>query len=634
MNIENSQEINKYESRVVEVFKRSKSTDIKLDNGEILNLPYSSYIRENDLVEITAHNQKLVEVRKHLRHGAIKDKRWITLLPPYKVREVIYISPHELNIVFRERRSLKDWKQAKRLEQFHYRGQGLNKIVGRRSVLLAEDERRGIIAYGVVCATLPLAKPRFELFETDFKKQMHSKLINQIVRIPRIVVHPEYRGMGLGTLMAKHLVEYVRGHWDIAGYAPILVEVIAAMMDYHHFFESAGFIHFGDTKGYKGKKLQPQYGNGAFEARENIENYRFLEDQSPKPYLIFPLTPEVEKLIKEKTSNIISEPEIKLAKPLLRRSIVLKNVSVTYKARNGLTKRSAIVKDVFGIDETQMFGQVINEFSLSIDPGDVVLFTGASGSGKSTIIKLLTQPKHKLKNSMDISGIIEGVRGYKRSNLVGLLSNQWDDNLPLIDQVGDSLAGAINLLNKVGLAEAHLYLKRPTEISEGQKYRFAVSLLCSSKKPIWVADEFASTLDPETAAIVARGLRRMANQFGATLILAAPHIDSFVESLLPNTIVRLSWGDTIEIRSVRLEIVKEKEDLLISIANRSAALVEDLQVGCLDDRGKFRILFNIPEIEPRTNSEIRKVNQREIRSFKAMIVQSPYKIGDITYISC
>lgn len=623
-----------FQAEVTEVRKRSRITEVYLTDGRRLDLPPFIYIWEGDIVEVSLSQGKPVLVRKLLRHGGtIANPLWVTILPPYCASETIYVPPHKFSVTFRERLSPQDWQQAKRLEQFHYRGQGLDKIVGRRTVLLAVEEQRGAIAYGVVSATFPLAKPRFELLETNFEEQMNSKLINQIVRIPRIVVHPEFRGIGLGTLMAKHLVEYVRQHWDINGYPPILVEVIAAMTDYHRFFESAGFIRFGDTAGYKGSKFHPLYGNGAFEARENSDSYKFLEDQGAKPYLVYPLTPEIEQRVREKAERFPTKSQVVVPSPMMKRPIVVHDVSVIYKARNGLTQRATVVRDVFGIDDTQMYGQVLNSFSLAVCPGDVVLLTGASGSGKSTVIRLLTEPKTKLKDSMRISGQIEGFQGYRRSDLVAQLSHQWDENSPLIDQIGNSMIEAIRLLNSVGLAEAHLYLKRPLQISEGQKYRFAVALLCDSKKPVWVADEFASTLDPETAAIVAKGLRRIAQRYGATVILAAAHIGAFVDSLLPNTVVRLSWGDTIEVWSVKMNIVMKDETVSLSVENRSPQPVQNLQVGGVDDHGQFHGMFEIPNIAPKATCGAESVSLKELEHFRALVVRSPYKVGDIAYIT-
>ncbi len=152
---------------------------------------------------------------------------------------------------------------------------------------------------------------------------------------------------------------------------------------------------------------------------------------------------------------------------------------------------------------------------------------GATGE-KRTLVKFLTRHSEQVTSLMDIQGEARGVDHTQ----VATLDTNWDNSLPLIDQIGKSTREAIALLNGVGLAEAHLYLKRPCQISDGQRYHFAVARLCDSKKPLWVADDFASTLDPVTAAIVAKGLRKISWKLGSTLVLAAPHAEHFVDSLL------------------------------------------------------------------------------------------------------
>jgi len=622
-----------FTEKVIEVRKTSHSTHVLLSSRRRVELPPFAYVREGDILEIESSHEKPLIVRKLLRNVDKSGKYHVTILPPYCAMEVIRVPPHEFRVTIRERMSVEDWEQAKRLEQFHYRGQGLNKIVGRRSVLLAVEEHRGTIAYGVVCATVPLAKPRFQLFETNFREQMKTKLINQIVRIPRIVVHPEFRGIGLGALMARHLVEYVRSYWDVNGYAPILVEVIAAMTEYHRFFEAVGFVRIGDTQGYKGRKFRPQYGNGVFESRDNSDRYQFLKDQRAKPYLVYPLIPEIKQRVLQQAGLPDKKPNVVTPTTALKRPIIFQHVSVAYKARNGLTERAAVVKEAFGVDGSQMYGQILKDFFLTIRPGDVVLLTGASGSGKSTVIRLLTETRKQLARVIHLSGQIQGLERFCRSKIVAQLSRQFDDTRPLIDQVGGSPTEAIHLLNGVGLAEAHLYVKRPIQISEGQKYRFAVALLCESKKPIWVADEFASTLDLETAAIVAKGLRKIAWLHGATVILAAAHTNGFVDSLVPNTIVLLSWGDIVEVWSLKMNVDLDDDVLCLSVTNRSQQHIQDVCIGGTDVRGHFHKLIEFPLIGVSETSNTTRLPLRELQPFRALVARSPQKVGDIAYIT-
>jgi len=614
--------------RVNSIKSTGNYTSVKLENGYKVNLRPYIYVKAGDILEFIPSVEAFEEVNKIITEKSTGLTKKIKIHPPYCKTETVCVPPHCFQVTFRERSSARDWESARLLEQFHYRGKGLNKLVGRRTVLLVESNMHGIIGYGVLSATVAAAKPRFELLHTNFGEQMRTKLINQIARIPRVVIHPEFRGMGLGALTAKHLVQYAKDYWDISGYAPILVEVIASMTDYHHFFESAGFLKFGRTLGYE-KGIIPEYGVGSWQPRPNHEQYDFFKNQKSKPYLVYALNENIRSMLMERNPTKLQSKQVLSREVHLSEPIHFAQLSVGYKTSNGLTPRAAEIKEVFDVDATQMYSPVLTQFSLTINPGDVVMLAGASGSGKSTIVKLLTQNPEELNAQMNISGELIGLDPSK----VAKLTANWNEELPLIDQVGECTRDAIALLNSVGLAEAHLYLKRPSQISDGQRYRFAVARLCDSKKPIWVADEFASTLDPLTAAIVAKGLRKSAWKFGATLILAAPHIEHFVDSLLPNKIVQLRWGGFAKTFSIRLTCEQLGSGLEVQVKNSCAYDLTGTSIGGIYPTGEGGILKTIGTLASNCVSDPFQLNWGVIARFSAIVVQTDQQVGDIAYLA-
>lgn len=614
-----------YTGQTVSSVERSDNwTRIHLANGKTLHIQPYIYLREGDVVDVFYDSSNLSAVWKHIRFAPAGCPLRVRIYPPYSRTEIVHIPPHTLRVTIRERTSARDWRGAKLLEQFHYRGQGLNKIVGRRTALLMEAEGHGIIGYGVLSGTVAVAKPRFLLFETDFAKQMKTKLINQLVRIPRVVIHPEFRGLGLGALMARHLIAYAAEYWDINGYRPIMVEVIASMTHYHRFFQQAGFIEAGQTMG-QNSAVKPNYGNGSFEPRLNHKAYRFFSDEKPRPYLVYPLSEEAMNLLKK---NGLVKPRRKRLKgytPHLENPLRFSGVSVTYKVNNGLTPRAKEVKETFGVESEQMHSPVLIDFSLTINPGDVVLFTGASGSGKSTIIKLLTMSAEEITTTMDIDGNIQGME----RALFAKLDTSCDESAPLIEQVGASTEDAIAILNSVGLAEAHLYLKRCPQISEGQRYRFAVAKLCDSKKSIWIADEFASTLDPQTAAIVAKGIRKLSWQQGATLLLAAPHIEHFVESLLPNKLVYLRWGGMAKIYATKLCRRFRSHHVELWVKNIGREVLSGVVVSSVNDIGGREELLKADHLTPDESSGKIVLDISKVQSYAGIVLRSKEGAGDI-----
>lgn len=612
---------------IVKGFKSNNGcSKLKLDDNREIQLRPYIYVKNGDTLEFIPSILNFKKIFKIFQDKDTNEVKKIKIYPAYERKEIIYIPPHKFEVVFRERRNAKDLDEVRELEKFHYRGKGLNKIVGRRTVLLAEMKNFGIVGYGVLSASVAVAGPRFKLLNTNFKMQMRDRLINRIIRIPRIVIHPEFRGMHLGVLMSKHLVNYAKNYWDINHYTPIMIEVIAAMTDYHRFFEKAGFIKVGYTSGYKGKAIMPQYGKGSFLPR-NPSNYNFMINQKQKPYCVYPLSTDIKRKLKiyRNSSPISFLPKL----PKLKNPIKFEKLSLQYKTKNSSTKRTNLVKDVFGVDSEQAFSLIIRDFSLLIEPGDVVMLTGASGSGKSTILKLLTTKRSTLKDTMKWYGTFPIIRSEK----INMLNTRFGQCRPLIDQlkINKDVKASIELLNSVGLTEAHLYIKRPDQISDGQKYRFAIAKLCDSEKPIWIADEFASTLNPEIAAVVAKGLRKMAYKYGTTLILSAPHTNYFIESLLPNKLVKLSWGLKATIYSIKiLNFSHNGNRIQLAILNNGLLPLRNLQVGLIKMNGRFKLQRYFDCITPKQTVNI-TIKIREDKNFNALAIKSAEGVGDILY---
>jgi uncharacterized protein len=616
-------------TKTVRAIKQTDTkTTVRMSDRTTLTLAPHVYIHCGDVLEIISNRAgDVLGVSKRVFDKHANRGSKVKIFPPYSVTRGIQIPPHKLNVTFLERTNPRDWQAAKLLEKFHYRGMGLGRIVGRRSVLLAKLEGVGIIGYGVVSASVLASKPRFRILRTNVGQLLKTKFINKLVRIPRIVIHPEFRGIGLGALMARELVEYVKERWDVKGYRPEMIEVIAAMTEYHRFFQAAGFLDAGYTEGYKGPGITPHYGSGSFAARQNTAKYKFMVNQGPKPYLVFPLNSKRRKQVESVFQNLRHEESILKREPLLDRSISFSDLSITYKAKNGLTPRAKLIKESFGVDSSQMNSAILQRFNLNIEPGDMVLLTGASGSGKSTIISALAHAKRTVRKLMRIEGHCPTVR--KR---IALLHTSYNGSRPLVDRVGQELHNAIKALNSVGLAEAHLYLKRPTQISEGQRYRFSVALLCESKKPIWIADEFASTLDPLNAAIVAKGLRKLSYQQGATCIIAAPHIAHFIDSLVPNVLVHLSWGGVARITGMRASARREGDKWLFRVRNCGLQDLNDISFVGVDHLGNCHSYGALPVLGPYRHTKF-ELPARELSEYRSIRITSKEHVGEIFYVA-
>jgi ABC-type ATPase with predicted acetyltransferase domain len=200
---------------------------------------------------------------------------------------------------------------------------------------------------------------------------------------------------------------------------------------------------------------------------------------------------------------------------------------ISFTSRPPLTDRVVAVAEAFGlgVDEERAH-TVYRDFELRLGEGDVVYITGDSGGGKSLLLRALRE---------DLGS---------EAATPGELPEPPDG--PIIDAVGGSFQEALDLLGRVGLNDARLFLKGYGELSDGQRHRFRIAQLLESGKKYWLMDEFCSSLDRGTARIVAFNAQRQARRTGSTLVVATAHAD-LEGDLSPSVLVRKGWGAEVDV---------------------------------------------------------------------------------------
>jgi len=131
-----------------------------------------------------------------------------------------------------------------------------------------------------------------------------------------------------------------------------------------------------------------------------------------------------------------------------------------------------------------------------------------------------------------------------------------DPDKPLIETLGATVEGAIELLSRVGLNDAFLFLRNYSQLSDGQKYRYRIAKLVEGGKQWWLMDEFAACLDRDTAKIIAFNLQKIARQQGKAVIAATTHGD-LLGDLKPSVHVHKRFGEEIQIRYFPNEAAEE-----------------------------------------------------------------------------
>ena len=188
---------------------------------------------------------------------------------------------------------------------------------------------------------------------------------------------------------------------------------------------------------------------------------------------------------------------------------------------------------------TKSFGstQVLKEISLDVSPGEVLVLIGASGSGKSTVLRIMSGletadggeiwvnnvPLHDHKRSREICGHVGMV--FQQFNLFPHKTALGNVTLALIKAQKLSEAEAnkrgMAALTRVGLAErAHYY---PAQLSGGQQQRVAIARALAVEPKIMFFDEATSALDPELVGEVMEVMRSLARE-GMTMVVVTHEI--------------------------------------------------------------------------------------------------------------
>lgn len=194
------------------------------------------------------------------------------------------------------------------------------------------------------------------------------------------------------------------------------------------------------------------------------------------------------------------------------------------------TARVLEIAEGFGLGLSSKEFVIYDHLQIEVKPGDVVYITGQSGSGKSLLLEdLATQMREEGLQVADLNEIELPER-------------------PVIELVGRTTTEAADFLAKAGISDAWIYIRKPSELSDGQRYRLKLAMLISQSADVWIADEFGAVLDRPTAKVIAFNCQKVARAFGKTLMVATTHTD-LKEELGPSLTITKRFRERVQLET-------------------------------------------------------------------------------------
>jgi polar amino acid transport system ATP-binding protein len=185
-----------------------------------------------------------------------------------------------------------------------------------------------------------------------------------------------------------------------------------------------------------------------------------------------------------------------------------------------------------GVSKSFGATQVLKEINLDVRPGEVLVLIGASGSGKSTVLRIMSGletadtgevwvnevPLHDARRAKEIRGHVGMV--FQQFNLFPHKTALGNVTLALIKarkmSPPDARKRAMDALDRVGLADRADHY--PSQLSGGQQQRVAIARALAVEPGIMFFDEATSALDPELVGEVTEVMRGLARD-GMTMVV-------------------------------------------------------------------------------------------------------------------
>lgn len=205
------------------------------------------------------------------------------------------------------------------------------------------------------------------------------------------------------------------------------------------------------------------------------------------------------------------------------------------------------LRKFYGTGESR--NEVLRGISLNIKDGDFMVILGASGSGKSTFLNVISglEPADAgniFYNDRNISTMSDSEITNFRKNTLGYVFQQYfllpNLNVDKNVKMGADLANNTDyrkLIEAVGLKDKAK--KYPHELSGGEQQRVSIARALAKKPEVLFLDEPTGALDETTGRMVLDLITRLQKEIGFTMVMVT-HNQNIAD--MENTVISMNSG--------------------------------------------------------------------------------------------
>ena len=221
---------------------------------------------------------------------------------------------------------------------------------------------------------------------------------------------------------------------------------------------------------------------------------------------------------------------------------------------------TSVIINIENISLENLEKKIFSNISTKIKEGELIYIIGKTGSGKSSLLKILYGDIILSHGKAEIAGVdlinikenkipflrrklgivfqdfkLLADRSIKKNLEFVLKATDWKDKIKIKERI-DEVLGLVQLQEKIN--------NFPNQLSGGEQQRIAIARAILNKPKVILADEPTGNLDPATSKKVMKLLKDINDE--GTTVLIATH-DYEIISKFPSKTIRIEKGKLLEL---------------------------------------------------------------------------------------